>query len=184
MVRADRCSSSVCVVRLPMVVEDWCAQMLDDLPGSLTFCVCTTVRSGRFTPLLGAGAGRRVRLVWDVEEVVVKFSMEGDALSTLGRKTSTESDDLGALVRRLYDAAAPLEGTFNGPAKAAFDSFKDRVDDVATVLNNALVGITGSIAAQSTAFVTAADEGADVHSSVAGSQDFATVEAVGRFGPR
>ena len=115
---------------------------------------------------------------------MVKFSMEGDALSALGRKTSTESDDLGALVRRLYDAAAPLEGTFNGPAKAAFDSFKSRVDEVATVLNNALVGITQSIASQNTAFVTAANEGADAHSSAQGSQDFASVEVVGRFGPR
>jgi len=114
----------------------------------------------------------------------VKFSMEGEALSTLGRKTSGESDDLGALVRRLYEAAAPLEGTFNGPAKASFISFKSRVDDVATVLNNALVGITGSIAGQNQAFVTAAQEGSDTHSSAEGGQDYATVEAVGRFGPR
>ena len=114
----------------------------------------------------------------------MKFAMEGDALSVLGRKTSTESDDLGALVRRLADAAAPLEGSFNGPAKASFNSFKARVDDVATVLNNALVGITGSIAGQNVAFVTAAQEGTDVHSAAEGGQDFATVEAVGRFGPR
>ena len=115
---------------------------------------------------------------------MVKFSMEADALSVLGRKTSTESDDLGALVRRLYEAAAPLEGTFNGPAKASFLSFKTRVDDVATVLNNALVGITGSIAGQNTAFVTAAQDGADVHGAADGGQDYASIEAVGRFGPR
>ncbi len=114
----------------------------------------------------------------------MKFSMEGDALSTLGRRTGSESDDLGALVRRLCEAAAPLEGTFNGPAKASFNSFRARVEDVATVLNNALVGICGSIAGQNTAFVTAAQEGAEAHSAAEGGQDFAAVEAVGRFGPR
>lgn len=114
----------------------------------------------------------------------MKFAMEGDALAALGRRTSTESDDLGALVRRLYEAAAPLEGTFNGPAKASFNSFRARVEDVATVLNNALVGICGSIAGQNTAFVTAAEEGSQAHASAEGGQDFATVEAVGRFGPR
>ena len=114
----------------------------------------------------------------------MKFAMEGEALATLGRRTSTESDDLGALVRRLYEAAAPLEGTFNGPAKASFNSFKARVEDVATVLNNALAGIVTSVSEQNLAFVTAAEEGADAHSSAEGGQDFATVEAVSRFGPR
>ncbi len=113
----------------------------------------------------------------------MKFAMEADALQVLGRKTATESDDLGALVRRLAEAAEPLEGTFNGVAKASFNSFKTRTDDIATVLNNALVGITESIAGQNLAFVTAADEGAAAHQSAEGSADFAGADT-SRFAPR
>jgi uncharacterized protein YukE len=113
----------------------------------------------------------------------MKFAMEADALQVLGRKTATESDDLGALVRRLAEAAEPLEGTFNGVAKASFISFKERTDDIATVLNNALVGITESIAGQNLAFVTAADEGAAAHQSAEGSADFAGADT-SRFAPR
>lgn len=112
-----------------------------------------------------------------------KFSMEGDALSVLGKKTATESEDLGALVRQLADAAEPLEGTFNGPAKASFNRFKLRTDDIATTLNNALVGITGSIAGQNRSFVTAADEGAETHTSAEGAASFEAADA-SPFSPR
>lgn len=113
----------------------------------------------------------------------MKFAMEADVLSTLGRKTSGESDELGALVRRLGEAAEPLEGQFNGAAKAKFDSFKVRTDEIATVLNNALVGITQSIAEQDKAFGTAASEGADTHAAAEGSAAFDTADA-SRFAPR
>ncbi|MCL2454160.1 MAG: hypothetical protein FWD18_02485 [Micrococcales bacterium] len=113
----------------------------------------------------------------------MKFAMEADALSVLGRKSGAESDDLGALVRRLREAAEPLEGTFNGTAKARFVSFKERTDEVAVVLNNALVGICGAIAGQDRAFQTAAMEGADAHRSAEGSADFAGADA-SRFAPR
>ncbi|MGW6130198.1 hypothetical protein ACWFNE_09245 [Cellulomonas sp. NPDC055163] len=113
----------------------------------------------------------------------MKFAMEADALQVLGRKTATESDDLGQLVRNLKEAAEPLEGTFNGVAKASFVSFKERTDDISTVLNNALVGITESIAGQNRAFVTTADEGADVHRAAEGSADFAGADT-SKFAPR
>lgn len=103
----------------------------------------------------------------------MKFSMEADVLSVLGKKTVTESEDLGALVRQLYTAAEALEGTFNGPGKAAFNRFKNRVDDISTTLNNSLVSITGSIAGQHTTFVNAADDSATVHTSGEGAADFA-----------
>lgn len=112
-----------------------------------------------------------------------KFSMEADVLSNLGRKTQTESDDLGQLVRNLVAAAEPLEGTFNGPARAKFNSFKERVDGVATMLNNSLVGITESISAQNMAFGVAAQDGADAHGSAEGSADFAGADTA-RFAPR
>jgi uncharacterized protein YukE len=113
----------------------------------------------------------------------MKFAMEADALQVLGRKTSAESDDLAQLVRNLVEAAEPLEGTFNGTAKAAFNSFKSRTDEVANTLNSALVGITESIAGQNLAFVTAADEGADAHASAEGAADFAGADTT-KFAPR
>ncbi|MGY4644694.1 hypothetical protein [Cellulomonas sp. URHB0016] len=113
----------------------------------------------------------------------MKFAMEADALQVLGRKTSGESDDLAQLVRNLVEAAEPLEGTFNGTAKAAFNSLKSRTDEVAATLSNALVGITESIAGQNLAFVTAADEGADAHASAEGSADFAGADTT-KFAPR
>lgn len=113
----------------------------------------------------------------------MKFAMEADALQVLGRKTSTESDDLAQLVRNLVEAAEPLEGTFNGTAKGAFNSFKERTDEVAATLSNALVGITQSISGQNLAFVTAADEGADTHHSAEGAADFAGADT-SKFAPR
>lgn len=113
----------------------------------------------------------------------MKFAMEADALQVLGRKTSTESDDLAQLVRNLMEAAEPLEGTFNGTAKAAFNSFKSRTDEIASILSNALVGITESIAGQNLAFVTAADEGADTHHSAEGAANFAGADTT-KFAPR
>lgn len=101
-----------------------------------------------------------------------KFSMEADVLSVLGKKTVTESEDLGQLVRDLYDAAAALEGTFNGPAKAAFNRFKGRTDEISTMLNNSLVAITGSIAGQHKTFVTAAQDGEAIHTSAEGGAGF------------
>ena len=101
-----------------------------------------------------------------------KFSMESDVLSILGKKTVTESEDLGQMVRDLYDAAESLEGTFNGPAKAAFLRFKERTDNIATTLNNSLVAITGSIAGQHKTFVTAAEEGEAAHTQTEGAQAF------------
>lgn len=101
-----------------------------------------------------------------------KFSMEADVLSVLGKKTVTESEDLGQLVRDLYDAAESLEGTFNGPGKAAFNRFKTRVDDISTTLNNSLVSLTGSIAGQHTTFTTAAQDGEALHTSAEGSASF------------
>lgn len=113
----------------------------------------------------------------------MKFAMEADALQVLGQKTATESDDLGQLVRNLKEAAEPLESTFNGVAKASFISFKERTDDISTILNNALVGITESISGQNLAFTTVADEGADQHRSAEGAADFQGADTT-KFAPK
>ena len=110
----------------------------------------------------------------DQKEVDMKFSMEEGTLVRLGQRSQAESDDLGVLVKRLAEAAEPLEGQVNGPARAAIDKFKASTDDIAAALNNALAGIVQSIAGQNNAFVTAADEGAATHQSAESSADFSS----------
>ncbi len=111
----------------------------------------------------------------------MKFSMEEQTLVRLGQRSQTESEDLGALVRQLVEAAEPLEGVFNGPARAKFNDFKVKTDDIATALNNALGGIVGSIAGQNLAFVTAAEDGASAHTTAEGSADFSSESVLARI---
>jgi len=113
----------------------------------------------------------------------MKFNMGADVLSTLGQKTSTESDDLKSLVDRFVAAAEPLKDKLDGPAKAAFDKFKGKSDEIAGTLNNALVGICGSIEGQNTTFINAANEGADLHTANEGAANFAGADS-SRFAPR
>lgn len=92
----------------------------------------------------------------------MKFDMGGSTLSQLTKKTSSSSDELGALVRELADAAAPLQGRFNGAARAAFDGFHAQSDRIAAELDAALRAVLGGIAMQDAAFLegeqTMADE--------------------------
>jgi uncharacterized protein YukE len=81
------------------------------------------------------------------------FDMGAQTLSQLTTATSSASDDLGADVRALYDAAAPLENRFNGEGRAAFDKFKADTDDIATELNAALAAVLAGIDGMNTAFV-------------------------------
>jgi hypothetical protein len=81
------------------------------------------------------------------------FDMGAQTLSRLLTATGGAHDDLGANVRALYDAAAPLEGRFNGDGRAAFDRFKTDTDTIATELNAALAAVLGGIDGQNTAFV-------------------------------
>ena len=81
------------------------------------------------------------------------FDMGAQTLSQLSTATSSAHDDLGANVRALYDAAAPLEGRFNGEGRAAFDRFKTDTDQIAAELNAALAAVLGGIDGQHVAFV-------------------------------
>lgn len=91
----------------------------------------------------------------------MKFDMGASTLGTLTKQTSTSSDDLGALVKELVISAEPLEGRFNGTARAAFDGFKQRTDEVAAELNSSLGGILGGISGMDTAFVQGEQEMAE-----------------------
>lgn len=81
------------------------------------------------------------------------FDMGAQTLTQLTTATSSAHDDLGANVRALYDAAAPLESRFNGEGRAAFDRFKTDTDQIATELNLALAAVLGGIDGQNVAFV-------------------------------
>lgn len=81
------------------------------------------------------------------------FDMGAQTLAQLTTATSSAHDDLGANVRALYDAAAPLESRFNGEGRAAFDRFKADTDQIAVELNAALAAVLGGIEGQNVAFV-------------------------------
>jgi len=70
-----------------------------------------------------------------------RWSMGQDTLSTLSKKTGTNTSDLGGLVKRLAAAAQPLEGKLQGSGHDAFMSFKGRVDKIAGDLNAGLAAI-------------------------------------------
>lgn len=89
------------------------------------------------------------------------FDMGAQTLSHLTTATSSAHDDLGAEVRKLYDAAAPLEGRFNGAGRAAFNQFKADTDQIATDLNTALAGVLAGIDGQNVAFLTGEQQMAD-----------------------
>ena len=91
----------------------------------------------------------------------LKFSMQADTLGTLGKKTSSSHEDLGALVKDLFSAADDLHGKFNGAGKAAFNDFKAHTDDIATELNAALASVLQGVQGQDRAFQQGDDQMAD-----------------------
>jgi len=110
----------------------------------------------------------------------MKFAMGSDVLSHLTKKTSSSSDDLGSLVKQLFEAAAPLEGRFNGAGRAAFDRFKNETDSISAELNGALSSILTGIAGQDLAFGQADQELADQTTSAQSGAGFDSA----RFGSR
>jgi hypothetical protein len=109
----------------------------------------------------------------------VRFDV-GSSLSTLSVKTQTSADDLGVLVRRLAQAAVPLEGKFSGPAKATFDRFKSDVDEVAMELTKSLAVLLEGIHGQATAFHQGSSEMNQVMSTAVGHSDFDAARFAGR----
>jgi uncharacterized protein YukE len=82
----------------------------------------------------------------------MKFSMGESTLRELTKQTSAASDDLGALVKQLFAAAEPLEGSFRGAGRAAFDNFKGETDAIAAELNSALNAVLTGVGAQDRSF--------------------------------
>ena len=110
----------------------------------------------------------------------MKFDMGASTLSTLTQQTQGSSDDLGALIRQLVAAAAPLEGNFNGAGRAAFDSFKARTDEITAELNSSLGAILGGQSGMDTAFGQGDVEMSDNARSAEGSANFDAARFAGR----
>jgi len=127
-----------------------------------------------------AGAITRLPGVEWCGEVDMKFDMGQSTLASLTKQTSSSSDDLGSLIRQLVDAVTPLEGTFNGAGRQAFDGFKARADEVVVELNASLQAIVGGQSGMDTAFGQGDTEMSDNASGAAGSANFDGA----RFGAR
>ena len=102
----------------------------------------------------------------------MKFAMGSEVLSTLTKKTGASSEDLGALVRELGAAAAPLEGKFNGAGRAAFDAFKGRTEEISVELNQALGSVLAGVAGMDKSFTEGDTAMADETRAQQGSVSF------------
>ncbi|PWE07593.1 hypothetical protein DD630_11860 [Streptomyces sp. BSE7F] len=110
----------------------------------------------------------------------MKFDMGSTPLSDLGKNTVGSSTDLGVLIRRLIQAAQPLEGKFNGSGRVAFDSFKLRADEITAALNESLSAILEGQGGMDTAFTTGESEQQDNAHKNMGAANFDAA----RFGAR
>lgn len=95
----------------------------------------------------------------------MKFKMGADVLVTHTRLTQSAGDQLANLVRQLAESASPLEGQFQGAARATFDNFKARADDIAVELDNALTAMLQGVDGMNTAFVQGEQEQIDATKS-------------------
>ncbi|MFV2198168.1 hypothetical protein [Nocardiopsis sp. LOL_012] len=89
---------------------------------------------------------------WDVGE---------STLASLGQRTAGSGDELAGLITQLVAAAEPLAGKFDGPGKAAFDSFKQRADAITADLRAGLGSINEGQSGMNAAFQTAGQTMAD-----------------------
>ncbi|WP_406428850.1 hypothetical protein [Streptomyces sp. NBC_01589] len=110
----------------------------------------------------------------------MKFDMGAQVLSNLTSKSRGSSDDLGTLIRQLVQAAAPLEGKFNGAGRVAFDSFKNRSDEITAALNGSLSALLGGQSGMEQAFGSGDQEQGDNARQQMGSANFDAA----RFGGR
>ena len=102
----------------------------------------------------------------------MKFDMGSSTLGTLTQQTGSSNEDLGQLVRNLMEAAAPLEGKFNGAGRVKFDEFKARTDEVANELNSSLSAILMGQSEMDRSFQTGDQEAADNAAQQQGSAAF------------
>lgn len=110
----------------------------------------------------------------------MKFAMGAGVLTALAQKTSTSSDDLGAVVRELSAAAEPLEGRFHGAGRQAFDRFRRRTEEIAVELDAALGSVLVGIDGMDRAFAEGDQTMADETRATEGSASFGAARFSGR----
>ncbi len=101
-----------------------------------------------------------------------RWDMTQGAFDTSAKSTAGRAGDLGSLVKQLVQAAAPLEGKFNGDGKKMFDAFKANVDQTAADLNAGMAHLAVGQKGVGTAMDTAQAE-----QVAAGKQSHGTSEA-------
>ena len=101
-----------------------------------------------------------------------KFAMGSETLSALTKQTSTQHQDLGALVRQLAQAGDPMQQDFQGAGKAAFVEFQRNADEIATGLNLALASVLEGIGGMDSAFVNWESASAESTRGLMGSAPF------------
>ncbi|MDO5619562.1 hypothetical protein [Kocuria sp.] len=102
----------------------------------------------------------------------MKFDMGNTTLGTLTQQTGGSQDELTTLIRQLVDAVTPLEGKFNGAGRAAFDTFKGRVDEISNDLNSALAAVNVGQSEMDLATQTGDQETSDNATRAEGSANF------------
>lgn len=102
----------------------------------------------------------------------MRFDMGSGTLTALTKQTGSANQDLGALVKRLIEAARPLEGKFNGAGKGAWDSFKANGDQIAADLNRSLGSMNIGQSEMDLAFIEGESEQADNATQTQSSANF------------
>ncbi len=110
----------------------------------------------------------------------MKFDMGNATLGTLAKGTEGSHQDLGTLVTSLVTAVEPLEGTFNGAGRAAFDQFKASTDQIAADLNGSLAAILAGQGSMNSAFQVGDIEASDNASAAQGQANFDGARFVSR----
>ncbi|WP_031089410.1 hypothetical protein [Streptomyces sp. NRRL WC-3549] len=110
----------------------------------------------------------------------MKFDMGASVLTNLMSRSQESSTDLGDLIRQLIAAAHPLEGKFNGAGRVAFDSFKERSDEITAALNGSLAALLGGQSGMDAAFGTGDQEQGENATSLMASANFDAARFSGR----
>lgn len=101
-----------------------------------------------------------------------KFDMGAETLTMLNRQTQGQSENLGVVVKDLARASEPVEASFQGPGRAAFDLFQSNADAIAYEINRALHAILGGSVGMDQSVQQGVQQQADQTRGIDGSQDY------------
>lgn len=101
-----------------------------------------------------------------------KFDMGADTLTVLNRQTQGQSENLGTVVKNLARASEPVEASFQGPGRVAFDLFQQNADAIAYEINRALNSILGGSVGMDQSVQQGVQVQADQTRGIDGAQDY------------